>query len=126
MFHYDLIGLSQFAVAAHLGCEIDNDAAFLHGFDHGLCYELGGWSAGNECCGDDDINFFGLLGKEFHFGLDKLITHDLGIAALSGSVLICKIEHQELCIHTLDLFLYFRAGIKGSDNGPHAFSSTDC
>ena len=94
--------------------------------DHLRCDQPGRRSAGDQRGGDDDVHVFGLFGKQRHLGLNELFAHDLGVTAFPGAVLVFKIQHQELGIHTFYLFLDLGAGVKGADDCAHGFGGAVC
>ncbi len=101
-----------------LGCrEVNDDRSVTHGFHHSRSDQLRGWFARNEGSGDDDIDIHGLPGKEFHFGIDELLAHGLGVAAFPCAILF-KIEHEELPTKALYLVCHGRAGVKCADDCP--------
>ena len=78
-----LPGGDRLDVAASLGGEIHHHAAGLHVVHHVLLDEDGSLPAGDESCGDDNINILALIMEQFHFCFNKLLGHLLGVASLS-------------------------------------------
>eukprot|EP00053_Salpingoeca_punica_P012955 m.116409 g.116409 ORF g.116409 m.116409 type:complete len:1093 (-) comp16076_c1_seq1:125-3403(-) len=116
----ELAGLGQLAVAARLGRQINHHRAFAHAFHHVLGDELGRRLAGDERRGDDNVDLTALLGKQGHLGVDKLLGHLLGVAALARAADVLKARHlQELAAERLDLLLDLWAGVEAADDRAH-------
>ena len=116
--------MSQFAVAAVLGRQIDDHRTGRHGRYHVGGNQLGCRFAGNKRGGNDDVDFFGLSHEQRHFGIDKGLTHFLGITVGRVGVFFI-LEFQELATHGVDLLLHLGAGIEGTHNGAQRTGGTD-
>jgi hypothetical protein len=79
--HHHIARVGEFAVAALLGSQVDDDAARLHALDHAGSNQFGRRLARDEGGGDDDVDVHRLAGKEVHLRLDELGAHLLGVTA---------------------------------------------
>jgi hypothetical protein len=119
-----LAGLGQLAVAAGLGREIDDHRAGLHRLDHVGQPQLGRRLAGDERGRDDDVDLGRLLAEQRHLGVDELLAHLLGVAALTLARL-GDLDGQELGAHRLHLIGDRRPDVEGADDRAQALGGAE-
>ncbi len=119
-----LARLGQVAVAAGLGGQVDHHRARLHRLDHVLEPQLGRRLAGDERGGDDDVDLGRLLAEQGHLGVDELLAHLLGVAALALARL-GDLDGQELGAHRLHLIGGRGADVEGADDRAQALGGAE-
>ena len=120
-----LIWNGIFTVTAVLGGQVDNHAARLHGVNHLTGDQLRRRFTRDKRGGDNNVDIFRLGGEEFHFGFDKGFGHHLRVT-IAAACFFLEVQLKEFGAHTLDLFFYFRTGIKGAYDSAQAVCRTDC
>ena len=93
----DFTLFSEFAVTSVLGCQINDNATWLHELNHLLGDELWCWLAWNEGCCNDDVYLLALLCEKFHLCFMELFTHLLCVSSDTGAAFTEAFDLQELC-----------------------------
>ena len=119
--HDDLAGLGELAVAALLGREVDDDRAGLHQLDHVLEPQLGRRLARDERRRDDDVDLLGLRAEQRVLGVEELLAHLLGVAALPLARLLDR-DGEELAAERLHLLLGGGAHVERADDRAEALA----
>ncbi|MPM35439.1 hypothetical protein SDC9_82031 [bioreactor metagenome] len=128
---YTIVGCINFAVARQLTVsasrcsKVNNHRTGFHNGNMFLQNQLRSRFTGNLCRCNNNINLQSLLPEQFHFGINKGLTHLLAVAGRGGAVLVNG-DRQELCPHRLDLFGHFLSCIKSPDNGAHRIGRSQC
>ena len=119
-----LVRHGSLTVATLLGGQIDDNTAVAHGLDHAASNQFRGRFTRNQRGRDDDINFTGLARKQFHFRGDEFFTHNLGITALAGAILL-ELEFEKFRIHALNLLFDLGPGIESPHDRTQRLGGAD-
>lgn len=93
----DLTFFGEFAVSTIFGSQIDDDAAWLHEFNHVFGDEFWSWFSWNEGSCNDDVDLLALLSEQLHFGLNEFLTHFLCIPSHTSATFTESLHFQKLC-----------------------------
>jgi len=86
------------AIAATSSCEVHNDTAGLHVFDHPILDQNWALPARDGCGTDDDLTFSQLLRECFLLSFNERSRAFLGITAFSITTFL-KIDGDPFCTH---------------------------
>src|SRR4029079_11462335 len=112
----------QCTVTALFSGKVYYDGPGFHRFDHAGRDQLWRWFARNEGGRDDDVDLHCLLSEQSHFGLEEVVGHLLGVAALALTFLF-EVDLEKLGAHRCHLVFCRRTRIKGSNDSTQAFCS---
>ncbi|KAI6767524.1 hypothetical protein HG530_005533 [Fusarium avenaceum] len=116
--------LGSFTVASSFGSQINNDTSRFHDIENIVLEQFRGRSSRDQCSGDDDVDFFGLVFEKLHFSFDKFLAHFLSIATSTRSIFL-DFDLDEFGSKRLNLFTSSWPGIKATNNSPHTTSSSN-
>mmetsp|Transcript_97014 Transcript_97014/g.178281 ORF Transcript_97014/g.178281 Transcript_97014/m.178281 type:complete len:287 (-) Transcript_97014:392-1252(-) len=119
----DLILLGHCTIATSQRCQVHNDRASLHVFDHVVRDKCRRWPARNGSRGDDDVHFLGMPVKSLTLCLHELLGAFFSIAARSASILL-EVHLHPLATHGLNLVVHITY-IPRAHYGAHGTGSSD-
>ena len=117
-----LAGFRQFAIAALLDCQINQNRPRLHAFEHFLGYQFRCRTARDQRRANDDILFGDMLG--YQCGLAFLIigAHFFGVTAVGfAAFAFIGFDHHKCAAEAFDLLGSSAAHIRGRHNSAEAF-----
>ena len=124
MFYNHLAGHSELAVTALLRRQIDYDTTIAHAFYHCTGDQFRRRFTGDQCSGNNDIDLFCLFGEQCHLGIDKFLTHYLGVTAFATAIFF-KLEFEKFGIHALNLVFNFRSRVKSPHDRTQGLGGTN-
>ena len=114
---HNLARLGQFAIAALLHRQIDENRARLHAFNHFARHQFGRRASGDQRRANDNVLLGNMLGDQFSLPLLIIRAHFLGVAALCfAAVARIGLDHDEGAAQAFHLLSGSRAHIRCADN----------
>ena len=113
VFYGYLAGHRELAVTSLFGRQINYHTTIAHAFHHCTSDQLRRGFPGDQCGGNNDIDFFCLFGEQCHLGIDKLLAHHLRITAFATAIFF-ELKFEKFRIHALNLVFNLRSRVKSS------------